>query len=132
MKIRMSAALCLALLAGSVSSALGAPPPVEAFGELPAFSAASLSPDGKHIAIARPGKGQTAVFIYDTSDFSQPPHPFGLKDAVVEQILWPNSDRLIAVFRQNLKQKFSKDIHDWSRAISMKWDGSDPVVLLHD
>jgi len=127
----MSAALCLALLAGSVSSAFGAPP-VEAFGDLPAFGAASLSPDGKHIAIARPGKGQTAVFVYDTGDFSQPPHPFGLKDAVVEQILWPNSERLIAVFRQNLKQKFSKDIHDWSRAISMKWDGSDPVVLLHD
>jgi dienelactone hydrolase len=127
---RASIALCIGLFALEPSAF--AAPPVEAFGNLPAFGAVALSPDGKHLAIARPGKGQTAVFIYDTSDFSQPPHPFGLEGAVVEQIVWPNSDRLIAVFRQNLKQHFSKDIYDWSRAISMKWDASDPVVLLHD
>jgi dienelactone hydrolase len=128
---RLCGAAALSLLVLS-SFALAAPPPVEAYGNLPEFSGASLSPDGKHIAIIRPIKGATAVFIYDTGDFSQPPHPFGLEGAVAEQILWPNNDRLIAVFRRNLKQEFSKDIYSWSRAISMKVDASDPVVLLHD
>jgi dienelactone hydrolase len=128
----LGAAVAASLISIVATVARGAPPPLEAFADLPAFGAAALSPDGKHIAITRPGKGQTAVFVYDTSDFGQAPHAFGLEGTVVENILWPNSDRLIAVFRKNQRQKGTRHIYGWTRAVSMKWDGSDPVVLLHD
>lgn len=130
--IRSACAGILACAISSLPAAKAAPPPVEAFGSLPDFGDASLSPDGKHIAIIRPVKAGTGVFIYDTENLATPPHAFGIDGAVAEYTVWPNNERLLCSFRKNLKRVYSKAINEWTRVVSMKADTSDPVVLLHD
>jgi dienelactone hydrolase len=122
----------IASVFGCFFQGAAAAPGVEAFGSLPEFADASLSPDGTHIAILRPMKDGTAVFVYDTANFGAPPHPFGIPDSVADFCIWPNNARVVCSFRKNLKQRYSRDIHQWSRVISMNADGSNPVVLLHD
>lgn len=74
--------LCVAaFFCAGGAAAQTAPPPVEAFGRLPAIAAASISPDGTHIALARTDpQGQSSVAIIDIDHpsnavaFSVPPH----------------------------------------------------------
>jgi dipeptidyl aminopeptidase/acylaminoacyl peptidase len=61
--------LALVLAAGAAmlgaSSALADPPPVEAFGRVPAVSDAAISPDGTKVALALNDNNGAAVSVYD-------------------------------------------------------------------
>ncbi len=107
-------------------------PPVEAFGNLPEFSSANISPDGKHLAVVRPLNGVRAIAIYDVTNLSAFPHVVAVPDAVAESVFWPNNDRLIGIFRRNQKEVYSKDVEEWSRAVSVDVKGANAVVLLHN
>jgi len=117
------------VLCASVAQA-DAAPPLEAFGALPVFGQASLSPDGKHLAVIRPINGETTVYIHEVANLKAVPHAVAVPGAVAEGVLWPNNDRLICIFRKNQKEVYSRDVYEWSRAVSVDVDGGSPVVLL--
>lgn len=107
-------------------------PGADVFGALPKAGIGRLSPDGKHLAVVQPTNGRDVVAIYDLTKMNVPPHTVALEEARAENILWPNNDRLICVFRANLKQKWSKDIYSWSRSISVDVNGEHAALLMHD
>jgi len=80
---RLCAGFFLTTICGAAAAA---PPPVEAFGSLPAFSSARLSPDGKHLAVVQPHNKESAIAIYDVADLSKPPHMVAVPDAVAAGI----------------------------------------------
>jgi acetyl esterase/lipase len=133
MRISLGAAGAMAaiLAAAFASPCLGAPP-AEVFGNLPLIETGRLSPDGKHLATIQPVGGRDIAAIYDLTSASAPPRMVTLESAVASNVYWPNNDRLICVFKANLKQKFSKDIYAWSRAVSVTPDGQNAVLLMHD
>jgi dipeptidyl aminopeptidase/acylaminoacyl peptidase len=106
-------------------------PSADAFGDLPHAGIGKLSPDGKHLAVVQPLNGRDDVAIYDLTKTGSPPHMVALETAHAENVVWANNQRVLCIFRANLKQKWSKDIHSWSRTISVDADGQNAVLLLH-
>jgi len=127
---RIAAGLCAAFFFALPAQA--DPPSAEAFGALPLAEIGRLSPDGKHLAVIQPIKGRSGVMIYDLSSPSAQLHAVALDQAVAEDIFWKTDDRLICIFVAHLKQKWSNDIHAWSRAISVDANGQNAVLLLRD
>ncbi len=115
-----------------VGSAVAAPPPVEAFGSLPAFSAARLSPDGKHLAVVQPLNRESAIAIYEVADLSKPPHMVAVPDAVADGVDWPNNDRVICTFRLNQKEVYNKNVYQWARSVSVDVNGRNEAVMLNN
>ncbi len=129
----MSRAFCVGLLmSATCGAAATSPPPVEAFGSLPAFEAARLSPDGKHLAVVQPHNNESAIAIYEIADLSKPPHMVAVPDAVADGVDWPNDDRLICTFRLNQKEVYHKDVFQWARSVSVDVNGRNEAVLLNN
>jgi len=126
---RLCAGFFLTTICGAAAAA---PPPVEAFGSLPAFSSARLSPDGKHLAVVQPHNKESAIAIYDVADLSKPPHMVAVPDAVAAGIDWPNNDRVICTFRLNQKEVYYKYINEWARSVSVDVNGRNEAVLLNN
>jgi len=131
--LMISRALCAGIFMSAICGAAeAAPPPVEAFGSLPAFEAARLSPDGKHLAVVQPHNKESAIAIYDVSDLSKPPHMVAVPDAIAAGVDWPNNDRVICTFRLNQKEVYYKYINEWARSVSVDVNGRNEAVLLNN
>lgn len=129
----ISRALCAGIFVSAIcNAAAAAPPPVEAFGSLPAFSDARLSPDGKHLAVVQPHDNESAIAIYDIDDLAKPPHVVAVPGALAEAVDWPNSERLICIFRLNQKEVYSKEVFAWTRAVSVDVHGGNAAVMLNN
>jgi len=118
-----TAALAILFLAAAGAACWSAPS-ADVFGDLPRAGVGRLSPDGKHLAVVQPLNGRDDVAIYDLTKTGAPPHTVALETAHAENVVWANNQRLLCVFRANLKQKWSKDIYSWSRTISVDADGN--------
>ncbi|HEX3673854.1 MAG TPA: alpha/beta fold hydrolase [Rhizomicrobium sp.] len=128
MKLGLLLAAAAALAA---SSALGAAPPVEAFGSLPALTKVHLSPDGKYFSAIEPLNGRPTVVVFALDEPTKP-IIFSDPETFAEDSTWVNNDRLICIVYGNIVENTKKglELHTWSRAISVSVSGKDPVVLL--
>jgi dipeptidyl aminopeptidase/acylaminoacyl peptidase len=126
------AALIFALsISGQIFPA-SATPPVEVFGNLPVITDARISPDGKHLAVIRPINGRPAVTVFELDSPNAKPKDAAFPDAIADRLYWANNNRLICIFHANLKQTYSSDIDQFTRAISVAMDGGNAVVLMGD
>lgn len=120
------------LTIAALGRAESAPPPIEAFGGLPALSDAQLSPDGKHLAIIGPVGGRDAVTVFTLDAPNTKPMRAGFPDADAMGIRWANNNRLICIFKANVKRIGSPIIDQYVRAISVAMDGGNAVILMKD
>ena len=137
-----AAALGLAGLVFLAAAPLGAQtpashPPVEAFGNLPAISQPSLSPDGKYFAAIQSRKNRAATLIYPTDAAAGAvPVEIPTGDLITAAIDWASNNRLIIVLKNNYRLKdYNKAegrVETFYRSIAIGADGSNPVVLLSD
>ncbi|MFN9210344.1 MAG: alpha/beta hydrolase family protein [Betaproteobacteria bacterium] len=89
MAIVLTAGLCSTGLAQSA-------PPVEAFFQTPAFSSASLSPDGRLVAALVPGKaGRKVLAVIDPADLAKARVVAAFSDADVGAVHWISPRRLV-------------------------------------
>jgi dipeptidyl aminopeptidase/acylaminoacyl peptidase len=123
------AALCLA-----ASAAIAAPPPVEAFGNLPAISHVHLSPDGKHFAAVEPVDGRPVVMVYDVNAApDSKPIGFDEPGGIPIDVYWANDDRLICLYYAVINQVSARHgafMRVNARAISVSIGDKEPVILL--
>lgn len=79
--------------------------PVEAYGQLPQFATAKLSPDGRHYATLEPINGEMHLVVYKPRSSGRPSRrvfPFRFHAKRPERItgvMWVNNDRLIIRYR---------------------------------
>ncbi|HEX4294759.1 MAG TPA: S9 family peptidase [Rhizomicrobium sp.] len=111
--------IALALLPFLPASAPAAPPPVEAFGDLPHAERAWLSPDGKQLAVLRPYDGRKKVAFYDLTKTGAEPQVVGMQGAIAGSVHWKSNDTAIVVFHANIVPKGTHDPHASSRAIAV-------------
>jgi dipeptidyl aminopeptidase/acylaminoacyl peptidase len=80
-------------------------PPLDAFAMLPAMTQASLSFDGKKLAIIRATSidGDYVVEIRPTANLSAEPVTLGASRMEVTGINWLNNEKLLVNFRQNIQ-----------------------------
>ncbi|AMO25178.1 hypothetical protein UC35_01070 [Ramlibacter tataouinensis] len=82
--------------AAGAASAQPAKVPVEAFFQNPAFTAARLSPSGKHVAATfRAKTGRIALVVMDTANLADAKVVGGFSDADVWRFEWVNDGRLV-------------------------------------
>lgn len=118
---------CLALFAAQAQTR----PPIDAFGNLPASSAPRLSPDGKHIAMLEPYKGNMIAAILEThADANSKPVFISGGDGILSGVVWAKNDRLILISRQSMNTRYYDRATTWVRAFSVGLDGKQGVVLL--
>lgn len=116
-----------------LSSPLRAEPPTaEIFGNLPEAEMGRISPDGKHLAVVKPYKGYEKVAIIDLTKPDAPPYMVGVQDGLAGNVFWKTNTLLICTFHANFKQKGSKDINAWNRAISADITTQTTTLLMHD
>jgi dipeptidyl aminopeptidase/acylaminoacyl peptidase len=131
----MRSYLVAAVLAGSLFQATplrADPPPAEVFGSLPGAESGSLSPDGKHLAIITPIDGREKVAFYDLTKPDAKPYVVGTQDGMAGEVYWKSNDRAICIFHSNLKQKWSKGINTWSRAIGVDLNTQTATLLMYN
>jgi dienelactone hydrolase len=128
-----------ALGAGFVAASLfffahgaSAAPPAEIFGSLPSVTSATISPDGKHLAVIGVVDGRDGVTVFTLDAPDAKPMRAAFPDAEAIGIQWANNNRLICTFKANIKRQSTGRIDVWVRAISVAMDGGPAVVLMHD
>lgn len=130
----ISRALCAAICVSALwSAAAAAPPPVEAFGNLPAISRVHLSPDGTHFSAIEPVNGREAVLVFEVHPGpNSKPMVFAVPDATATDSRWISDDRVICYFYQNkfLFGSTQTDLTQRSHAVSVSISGKPPITLL--
>ena len=91
MKLFCAAALALSMAAASWAAA----PPAEVFFADPAFSGATLSPDGRKVAMVLRPKGQRARLAVLDLDSMKPTVVAAFEDQDVRRARWVNDQRLV-------------------------------------
>lgn len=97
--------------------ALAAPPPVKAFGSLPAAEYARISPDAHYLAVVKPYAGREKAVIVDLTKDNSKPYVVGMQDANVGEVHW-KGDHLIAIFHANFKKHYDRNFRMFARAVS--------------
>jgi len=85
------------------SMAFAAPPPVEAFGALPAAKIARLSPDGHRLAVIRPINGVEQVMFLDLTTPNSTPYVVGQAGAIATGVIWKDATHAVCFFRTNVE-----------------------------
>lgn len=125
-------ALGAILCCGESGQGVGAVPPVEAFGNLPAAEWAQISPDGKHLALIKPIDGREKVVFIDLSRPNAPPYVVGMEGGIAGEVYWKNNDRAICVFHATLGYKYLKGLDDYRRAVSVTLSSQTTVLLMNN
>jgi hypothetical protein len=121
-----------ALLAGQAAAA---PPPVEAFGALPAIQNVSISPSGKYFALVQNAGGKSAVATFDAVTKAPIGGLAASAGQVIRGVRWYSDDRLLVyVFMtEDLgREDAVTALYDSCRIVAVNPDGSKPVVLLRN
>jgi len=117
---------------GMAAEAPAAKTPVEAFGALPIFTHAHLSPDGNHLAAIQSYKGRPVVVIYN---LQAPP---GTVPAIVESpewfvenIRWVKNNVLVLNVKSS-QRAVDGNLRTWVRAIAVDADGKNGRILMNN
>lgn len=121
------AALVAAFFMLALSGPASANPPIEAFGNLPAISPPSLSPDGKHFATIQQVNGRPAAVIYAVNAPGVKPTIVPSENAVINGVTWVNNQRLIVTVK--LAKTNYAGQYTAVRAFLVNADGSDVKLL---
>ena len=127
-----SAWIAFFLLGLVCNVAASAAPPAEAFGGLPTIGDAGLSPDGKHLAVIGPVGGRDAITVFTLDAPNAKPMRAAFPDADAIGIHWATNNRLICIFKSNVKRVGSPIIDQYVRAISVAMDGGNAAILMKD
>jgi dipeptidyl aminopeptidase/acylaminoacyl peptidase len=78
---------------------------IESFAVLPAVTAVSVSPDGKHVIIRRATTkdGDYILEVRKTKDLNKKPVLFNSKHMEIQSGSWLNNDLMAVTFRQNIQ-----------------------------
>lgn len=79
----------------AATGALAAPPPLSAYGALPAIEQVTLSPDGKRLAYVTVTGESRVLAIREVADLSAKPKALRIGDAKVRDISFADADRLL-------------------------------------
>lgn len=128
MRLRSVLATALLLTAAAPATAQLSPPPIEAYGKLPLFSDAELSPDGSRIAaIANLSSGQRVMILgRDGAVLRQ----VGVEDIKPRDIQFFDNDHVIAVLSETTRTYGFRGQYEASGAFAINVDGGAPVALL--
>ncbi|MBI5277106.1 MAG: S9 family peptidase [Burkholderiales bacterium] len=118
-----AALLAVASLFSFVVSAQTAPPPVQAFFEDLAFTAARISPSGRHVAMGiTPKGGRTQLVVLDTATMKATV-AVAPKDVDVLRFDWVNDDRI--VFNVRTTDLAQADMRQSPGLYAVQRDGSE-------
>ncbi|MBU4567710.1 MAG: hypothetical protein KJ833_01965, partial [Alphaproteobacteria bacterium] len=128
--MRLHSILATALLVAAAAPATAqiAPPPIEAYGELPLFSDAELSPDGSRIAtIANLPSGPRIVVLgRDGKVIRQ----IGVEDIKPRDIQFFDNNHVIALLSKTTQTYGFAGRYEASGAFAINVEGGAPVGLL--
>lgn len=125
-------ALGFAVATTSGSYAQVSHPPVDAFGQLPEISQASLSPDGKHFAAVQSINGRPAAVIY-TVGGGTPPVGIPSTEQIVYRVQWAKNDRLLVSLKTSSRIVWARNpdlVRTYGRTFSVSLDGQDRKMLM--
>lgn len=118
------------LMVVSVLVEASQPPPLEDLARLPDFKSVSLSPDGRHIAVAAPDGDRTGLAIIDISD----PEDMELVSAYrmrggehVNRVFWATSERVLFTTVEQWGTRY-RPVHT-GRLYGMDLDGGNQKQL---
>ncbi|HTO41813.1 MAG TPA: S9 family peptidase [Rhizomicrobium sp.] len=116
-----------------IANPAAANPPVEAFGSLPSLTQPKIAPDGLHFAAIQALEGKPAAVIYQVGA-APGTHPVVVPsgEATITAIDWVKNDRLVIRLKTNERVFGDNRIRTWERAIAVRADGSNLIVLLKD
>jgi dipeptidyl aminopeptidase/acylaminoacyl peptidase len=94
MYIRGLVVFAIAALLGAPVFAQTAPPPIEAYGNLPSISDAAISPDGRHLALANFANGRS-VFRVINIDSGATVRGIGTEPTKLRGVAWADDERAL-------------------------------------
>jgi len=131
-----SAFLCATPMSFSTAlSSAHASPNIDVYAQLPRTASVRVSPDGKHIAMLAPYRGDKAVFVYNLDNpnantiIMLPP-----KDSIVKAVDWASNKHIITLARIRGKGegKMKRFSTLYSRWLSYNIETQKSVILLDD
>jgi dipeptidyl aminopeptidase/acylaminoacyl peptidase len=120
---RLLAAASLMSIVGPALAAPPAPPPLDAYGDLPAIEDMAISPSGAGIAFVARIKGERRLVVIDADHKPRVNAPVG--DAKLRGLEWAGED-MVLVFTsatQNLGYGFNQPKHEFFGALMVPLDG---------
>lgn len=126
---RRSVLLFILVSPVAASAAPPEPPPLEAYGDLPAVEEFRLAPDGRGIATVSRINDQRQLIVVDTSGNIRV--RAGVGDTKVWDLYWVGTDRVVVVTSntQNLGFGFTTDKHEFYGAAIVPIDGSELEIV---
>ncbi len=131
---------CMSLSCGGALAQQGAstatPPPLETFGQLPAARLATMSPNGKLVAMeeVRPGNVRQ-VTILDV-DTGKTRHTVAIDAAnKLRDLVWADDETLLVDVSITHSTYCNPNVlcqNEWYRTLAVRMDGSPPRTLLND
>lgn len=128
MRLRLMLAVAFWVSGASPSMAQVAPPPIEAYGKLPLFSDAELSPDGSRIAAIANLPGGQRVMVLDRD--GKLIRQIGVEDIKPRDIQFFDNDHVIALLSTTARTYGFVGQYEASGAFAINVEGGSPVGLL--
>ncbi|MBC2651924.1 S9 family peptidase [Novosphingobium flavum] len=133
-RARMLAAPLLFALGGAFGpTALAAPPPLEAYGRLPGFEDAAISPSGRHVAMLATIKGGRTLLVIDQQGALVTSFPFGMNDKL-RAIRWAGDQAVLVSYSVTaaLPMGFITSKTELGAVFVLPLDKSPPWAVFHD
>jgi hypothetical protein len=118
------------LIATPLAGTAAEPPPLEAYGQLPGFEDAAISPSGRNIAAVATLRGQRMLLFYDSALELKRATPVG--DLKVRGVDWVGEDAVLLMTSEteDLGPMFIADQYEAYRAIVVPTDPAQPVRVV--
>jgi dipeptidyl aminopeptidase/acylaminoacyl peptidase len=110
--------LAIAGLLAISTLAQSEPPPLEAYGRLPAASLVTLSPSGNRMALRQTDGEFDVVSVYDL-DSGERLRGINIAEVGARELLFPNEDVLIVVAGRTMRSLWIRDSWDQSAAFAL-------------
>ncbi|MBO9516751.1 MAG: S9 family peptidase [Porphyrobacter sp.] len=119
-------------LIGVAASAAEAPP-LEAYGNLPSFEDAALSPTGNSLAVLAIQGGQRKVILFDATTM-QPKRALTVADTKIRDIQWIGDEALLMVTSQteDLGMGFTTSTAEFERGVVIPAKAGEEVKVVFD
>ncbi|HYD24169.1 MAG TPA: S9 family peptidase [Croceibacterium sp.] len=116
----------IALLGAPLPASAAGPPPLTAYGQLPAFEQAALSPSGEKIAAVATFRGERALVFFDSALNVKRSAPVG--DVKVRGLDWVGEDAVLLMTSEteDLGHGFTADQYEAYRALIVPEDAGKP------
>lgn len=117
-------------MSGGIAGPVMAAPTIEEFASRPRVEDASISPDGRHLAVIRTQDGRAGAFVVDRDPATHEPSRFVLGEPEHFRMTWchwATNTRLLCGFRGMNKSGF---VYEVTRLVAVDADGGNMRVLI--